>query len=550
MKHLRQYKALGMPWHGKAVGGDLTTPVGTLTINGEGGAVVVRHPQAPGASRTPEQQVYDTARGHQWRDYGLLCGNARYVNGGPALGANAWLYCAPDGRTWRITVEKNYTSGDTATFEIWRRELFGNFRVPAHQILDEKIGEMPITFVLPEGYAGADTAAGCAANARVDKAAAIVPNPAGNSVFVHVFLTNAVYTATQSLLGGGVSQVYAIIELSLSGSGDVAFNGTGISASFPNVDVYADLVEDIDEALIVGAHINALVPDWDTCETTYGDPPPPDPQEAGLVWEKLDQSNPYWQGHTQVWRTGVGTFRKGIVYRTHFGDVTVTNKSYNVSFYEWSIIGTTRQRLETWVSESDGQGGFVWVSQGVEYTVDIFHSELNDLPGQTGRNELLTEFRVEFDGMSFGGYTLFIDGYERSWSLLEASGGGWCAGSWGGSPPSTEVFAEVNETDLGTLSNGMTLELVELVGNVTIHPGFMVVNWAFNNLNNDGLRAYKYRMVGFGEAQSALFASHEFEYNKDASPPASSYPGRIAFQPVTLEGDYELGSAGPDNQYC
>lgn len=552
---LESFTEHGQPWHGLAVDGVLTTPAGPKTIAGDGGAIVVRHPMAPGVNRTPEQLANDAALGQEWRDYALLCGSARAVDGGQELGANAWLYCAGDGRTWVMTVEKTYTAGAVATFEIWRRDLFGNFRTPPHQVSDEKVGEVVVTFTLPPEYAGAITAAQVAADAAVNLAAAIVPNPAGSSVFLHVLSQfEEVYPATYVAIGGLGRAAAAIIECTLSGNGDVASQGVGVVAAFPVVEHYATLRIETDTDLHVGASLSSLSPPWDDCSGTIDPDPPPNPASAGLTYVQHEDYSPTWDGSTHVWQTSSASKnRRATVYRTHHGDVVVARKHYNLQRREYTISGGSIRKTITYVSvANDPPPGFHWEEQSVVYDATKYHTEIESDTGQTdGYVEYGQALTLAFGAISVGDSWEWRDGYTVRHFALDATGSGWCTTGWPYSLPADVHTAEHWASTFGALSNGMSIFNIDMDGGVQIFPGYIVFRWWRNNPNNDGNRSLFWRFVGIGESAGALFASYDMQNPTGVWPPAyNQMPETHAFQPATGVGTYALGGVHNNLQYC
>ena len=544
MNKLPHFNALGMPWHGLASAGVLTTPAGNKAITGNGGAVVVRHPSAPGATRNTAQQARDTALGHVWRDYALLCGTTRAVNGRASLGGKAWLYCAPDGRTWVMTVEKTYTSGSSATFEIWRRELFGNFKADGPwSTTDEKVGEQVINFTLPAEYSGSTTAADVAANAHCNLATLIVPDPAGSTVYLHIATTfYDVYEATYAVYEGGLRSVYAICEVSISGSGDVAASGTGISATFDVVDDYDALITYRSADLTYGASAPS---DWNdyTTESVIEDHPTP-PLSAGITYDQTDTCTPD-SSTSYYWQHGpVTSWRKAVIYRTHIGDVTLTRHDYYVQHDAWVHNGGTWQAIYHYESVSDGGGGFYYELQGTDYTADLSYSEYTYQQG-----EKLIE--VDCGGTVTVGENAYVrTAYTHYYNAPTGTGGGWCS-SYPNTIPDDVAYAEDFVFSGGALSGGQTYAGLDLSGAVSIWPGIVIASVAYDAPNNDGTRHYEYAFIGVGETNFVQFASYSFNYNAGVQPPPTTYvPFKWAFQPVDGVGVYGLNVTAPTKQYC
>jgi len=242
---LRPFKAQGMPWHGLATDGVLPTTVGNKTVAYDatgfvGPCKAVRHPQAPGVSRNTAQVARDTAQGHTWRDYALLTGPQHNVNGGPALGADSWLYCDAGGATWVMRLEA-IDNGATMTFKLWLDALFGRSgrdRSFTPQVLATLSSWAP---EIPSWYGGSYTAADVIDELIVATAETIAPSPDGASVFVNIRCTDqaicaAVYPETAEIYSRTDfwpvnDSTVAVLEIAISGLGDIDDDGNGITAT-------------------------------------------------------------------------------------------------------------------------------------------------------------------------------------------------------------------------------------------------------------------------------------------------------------------------------
>jgi hypothetical protein len=548
MTLLKTWTEVGMPWHGKALDNVLTTPAGNKTINGTGGCIPVRHPAAPGVSRSPEQVARDTAQGHTWRNYGLLCGNARAFNGGPEIGATKWLYCQPDGRTWVMEVVTS-VSGADLTIEIWRRALFRVFG-RQYTTTDQKVGETTITFTLPPEYTGTVTAAQCAANASVDKASQIVPNPAGNSVFVHVTCTNGVYDATTANFEASVPlrQVFAIVQVTLSGNGDPTIGGAGITAAFPNTDTYEALRTESVDDLNVGDFPPA---GWGDCSCVFFDPNPDPPTAAGQTKTTTNTCTVANSGEQIFHRTASGFWRDAIIYRTHLGDVVVRARDYIGSVDEHEVSGGPDVREDDYVSVEGPPGVFSWgLPVATRYTTSAWVSNTrSDLtgPGSDRYTVQGQQIKVSVGAFVFDYEWDIILEHRKIYVFANSSCEG---GGWPRTLPPEESFPTSFISNLGVLSGGMSFTNIDMVGGLTIHPGYIQVSAAYDNLNNDGDRHYINEFVGIGEVNFVNFASNVLDYTTGVQPPPISE--RItthAWQPVDEVGEIGIGSV-PSLKYC
>lgn len=103
-------RLLGQPYHGLMRNGVLTLSNGK-TVDapwGWGDCYVLRVPgvAGQGVQMTPVEAAQEAAAGRQWLDYAMLVGRQRTYAGSITVGANAWLYAAPDGSVWRIECDR------------------------------------------------------------------------------------------------------------------------------------------------------------------------------------------------------------------------------------------------------------------------------------------------------------------------------------------------------------------------------------------------------------------------------------------------------------
>lgn len=120
----------GNPFHGLVKGGQLTLPNGaTMPYPQPGGehwqqgsTALIRHPNAPGITRTSEEQSEDAAAGRQWWDRAILSGNQLYGKELPG-----WIYIDPNGDRWLVTttLSSTHLSGGVCTVTLARFGVLG-----------------------------------------------------------------------------------------------------------------------------------------------------------------------------------------------------------------------------------------------------------------------------------------------------------------------------------------------------------------------------------------------------------------------------------------
>lgn len=127
----------GHPWHGLVEDGVLTLPnAATMAYpapsgEGEADVLVFQVPGTPAVTRTPEQTAADAAAGRQWLDHAIISGRSTRRLYGQAIGGNgSWLYAAPDGSRWLVTLADvpgtyDLTTAWTATLTCARFGEFG-----------------------------------------------------------------------------------------------------------------------------------------------------------------------------------------------------------------------------------------------------------------------------------------------------------------------------------------------------------------------------------------------------------------------------------------
>lgn len=120
----------GNPYHGLVRGGQITLPNGSARPYpqpvGEhwqrGSTALIKHPNAPGITRTPEQQAEDTAAGLQWWGRAILSGKQLYGKELPG-----WIYIDPNGDRWLVTttLSSAHLSGGVCTVTLARFGVLG-----------------------------------------------------------------------------------------------------------------------------------------------------------------------------------------------------------------------------------------------------------------------------------------------------------------------------------------------------------------------------------------------------------------------------------------
>lgn len=116
---LSSVELFGWPWHGLAVGGDVTlinSDLHPVVQPQSSNAFELRSPTAPAVSRTPAQVAAAEAAGQDWTNYQLQQGEKNNVIYGKATNTDTkinWVGFASDGTRWKITL--NTTTINNAT---------------------------------------------------------------------------------------------------------------------------------------------------------------------------------------------------------------------------------------------------------------------------------------------------------------------------------------------------------------------------------------------------------------------------------------------------
>lgn len=255
MKNLlnRPVTRFGMPYHGLVTDGVLTTPDGPLAVAHDAsveGAIAFRTRNPPGNIANTAQQAMDTLHGWEWRDYVLLNGWFRSVNGGPQLGEARWLFADYADTVWVMEITKSYrllAGVYYVDIQLWRRELFGHFlfgfeRTIADELLDTWTFVMTSHEYDDDGTPVTIPAGTMVANLRI-KASGIVPSIHGDTVYFHLLhLNHQVMPETRSYWELSQLGVFGKATITLSGTGDVDNDGAGITGVISGGQIYPSFV--------------------------------------------------------------------------------------------------------------------------------------------------------------------------------------------------------------------------------------------------------------------------------------------------------------------
>lgn len=203
----------GWPYHGLCSGGSVTLP-GGLThamLQPTHGAAWLYDRGLPPIYRSPDQATADALLGHQWFNYGFISGGVLY---GTDLGTNRFIYIDPDGVRWLLTMTPS-------TPEISSQRVRLSFTV-------EKFG------VLRENGASSTIAVNVL---NVQCTSISIASFAGvNYSATAIYLEDVWTNGTKALVGvyrtdGHSADMFALIELEMSGLGGVYGEGVVISAT-------------------------------------------------------------------------------------------------------------------------------------------------------------------------------------------------------------------------------------------------------------------------------------------------------------------------------
>jgi len=387
MNRLIPPQDIGMPYHGLALNGEATVGLKTVSVNGTGPCTVVRHPSALGNRRNIRQQTRDSTLGFEWRDYALLCGYNRALNGGPEIGTGSWLYCDPAGSTWLMKIQQSIIdntpdiTNQKTRLEVVCQSLFGRFgRSGPDPFVLATLDWVP-TF--PSWYvSGTVEPYMMANNLTCDEELAVVPNPDGSDVIINAYTTNGtiideVYVEGQAHLD--YSQRYAlvgVINVAVSGTGDID-TGAGLSATISVSDEYEDLV--LSRTVVVGE--SDPFPVWSSPwvdsdpSIAIGDANefPENTIEEMVTTRQYTLSS----GSTTFQRNVTETDTSAIIYRRHEGNIVRDYHRETSTNYSQNYSGSFSQS-SFWKAVSQPGGGLAWEfescgtsSNTIEYAENI-----------------------------------------------------------------------------------------------------------------------------------------------------------------------------------
>lgn len=552
-----QATAIGMPFHGLAVDGVLTTPSGDKTINGAGPAaypgtgacVLVRNPQAPGANRNPAQLAIDAANGHDWRDYALLCGIDRHVNGGPAIGQNAWLYIDGNGVPWICTVEQTAIASQL-DIEVWRRALFGRFG-RQYAINDELLASFSWTPQMPSWYTGGVTATDVVADAFANNIVALVPSPDGASLIINVHGSSQDVASVFPETNFGAGNLLSILTVSVSGSGDPNNGGLGISATIvESASFETDLVT-LRTEIVDTDGSNDPSPQWQVnCTAPTYPPSEPTPAQADAnATTLLQHSTSYGgliQGGLTDYLSRIESESTAIIYRTHRGDITRHDRSVSYDRNVHTNPAGTRFADATWEAYWDDPPGQSPTPRWRFLSCGPVSGQITHDLQRQGYTETLIE--VSAFGTTEGVHVVIDDREDTQREFWD----GCTTACIGHDFTSTQNLGDAafSYTCNGESYPQGTGTLAPEAGMAWKAPNLFVVFSDFT-LPDGANRRYTQRWVGDGEAAAAELWSDVSTWL--LSHYQNHFPSplhlRSSFQPVTMEFAHALA----DNQglqYC
>lgn len=273
-------RTIGCPYHARAAGQGADVAPRYQLLDGSyrtvasnrvedsylrqyGPAVMIRHPNAPTAQRTENQQVYDAARqaiipGHAHRDYALAVGHTRSINGadgGVGIGTNRWLYCDPGTHaTWIISMRTSLVRENPEDWaatalhvEIWLDGLFGWFGRD-YDIPERKLCEMD--WVPEDGIIPLDQNTGVTLllnGLYLDWSPMLAFSNDGAVCYINLmsegdgpFAPSGVYLPTADLPTAYATAWCGILRVNLSGSSSPANGGAAITGTIVRDMPYMD----------------------------------------------------------------------------------------------------------------------------------------------------------------------------------------------------------------------------------------------------------------------------------------------------------------------
>jgi len=550
MNRLIPPQDIGMPYHGLALNGQATVGLKTVSVNGTGPCTVVRHPSALGNRRNIQQQTRDGTLGFEWRDYALLCGYNRAVNGGPEIGAGSWLYCDPAGSTWLMKIQQSIidntpdVTNQKTRLEVVCQSLFGRFgRTGPDPFVLATLDWVP-TF--PSWYISGPVEPYMMANNLIcSNELAVVPNQDGSNVIINAHTTNGtiideVYVEAQAHLDN--NQRYALVgvlRVEVSGSGDLD-TGAGLSATLAVEDEYEALVVDrtvilnySDPYPVFSAPFVDVSP-----ESVWG---PADGYPEDTIKEITTTST--WQldsGSTTFRRNVTSTDTRAVIYRRHEGNIVREYiREYAIDWYQ-NRTGTFSQTT-TWRAVSQPGGGKSW-------EFEACRDESND----RGYTQTATEVDRLYEQYDIFGTVVGIQALDQRYysettpndlchpdSVVETNCG--CVAS--------SVSASLTETDTVTC-NGLTyadsMTLAEMDPGVRI---FMLSSGTFNVVADfikpdEVNRQEESTVLGVGDGTLNTLETRIESYADGGTPP--DWLWYVSYQPVTEESTVNEFGVGND----
>lgn len=425
MNKLPNFCALGMPWHGLATDGELSTTLdGTKTIVEPAGVVgiciPVVHPAAPGATRNTAQETRDTAHGFDWRDYALLCGDDHAINGCPdaEIGQKRWLYCDTNGPTWIVGLRTTVGS-TTITFELWLEGIFGRFG-RQYDFTPSKLDELVWTPDIPSWYGGGYTAANVVSQINLASNIMLAPSNDGTECYVNLICTSEtvndqLYNETRYLSNGSSTAgdaLVGVLAVTISGNGDLSDDGSGITG---------EIVEDLayEGGLVTGRSQWINEPEGTPLELDVDFTPQatapstsacPATEETTFVFE----ASLSVVGGDSVYTTNrVGSEHTAILYKSPDGVVEREFVGhYDAYEYEVTTSGSYQTTFELSNCNTDGPLFSYYTGSGGDWYVKSCSQGAQTLAVNT-RQRLINRAEIT--------YTIFGEVYAISYETIEES---------------------------------------------------------------------------------------------------------------------------------
>ena len=240
MNRLRLARAIGSPWHGRALddvfslGPQPPRQVATRPQYATWGpAVPIVHPAAPGAG--------ELAGGNDLA-WGQYIGHTRSINGadgGVGIGWNRWLYCDPvTDATWLMRLE--HIDGNTdVELQVWCDGVFGRLgRQYAHA--PRLLQSFTWAPDLPSWKVGSDTPSNAVSQLQWGSHEQLAISRDGSRVYLHLFtspggVSDSMYCPTNQTghywgLDSG-NAVCSIVQIDIAGSNAAGEDGAALTAT-------------------------------------------------------------------------------------------------------------------------------------------------------------------------------------------------------------------------------------------------------------------------------------------------------------------------------